>query len=166
MKVKEMRNAAGTLLLLLILLSITGVQVHAQPLESQVSERLFNHLVRLMELQDDLMELGEVASETLVQEGALALVGTSGTAFGLVDTTRTMVEIYENISCSRDRAAVKPIIDKAIQMNLGEIDQVFVKNVNRVIANVDHSAITASGIHLRDELRAISATLKSIGIEP
>src|SRR5258708_38044069 len=94
-------------------------------------------------------------------EVAMNLEATSSTATDYLAAVGTLLEIYSDLSCEEDRAAIRPVIKREIGFYSMQIEP-SINEANLSIAHTHMPGVAAEAIHMRDDLREVKSIFDSV----
>lgn len=120
------------------------------------SSSLVPLMKRLLNYGDDFNSLaGAQRHNTREYEIASDLVSTSALAFAYLEAAKTLLEVYEALSCIRDRESTRRILLDTFRY-YGKRFASEVKVAQSGVAHTKVAAIAVSGAKLRDDLRNLA----------
>ncbi len=94
---------------------------------------------------------------------AIELCELAGSADECTFHVGALINIYQNISTTRDRIAVKPLITMEINYYVRKMDR-SVKRVNQILSFTHRVAIAETGERFKGDLRELIATMERIDL--
>ena len=120
---------------------------------------------RLVNYQNDFIDFAKSQHhDSLEYEVVTSFNVVSNEVFEYVSSTRTLLYIYENLSCDVDRTLAKTMIKKQLNGYLQMLDN-DIKTVNIGLSDVKTPAIATSGTQLKEDLREIKMLLEQLMAE-
>ncbi len=81
-----------------------------------------------------------------------SLLTVASESYSSIDAVSSLLHVYSLISSKSNRAAVRPFIKKKIEI-AAKLLSLNVKSVNLELAQTHNSAVAASGVRLKEDLR-------------
>jgi hypothetical protein len=149
-----------TVAALFIIFLVAGV-ASAQSKPQWSAESLTPKIKILMNYERDMLEVAEAHKGSPEFENAMNLVVAASTTGDYLDAARTLLRVYDNVSCDRDRARIQPLLKAQLSYYAKQTD-VEIRRVNLALSYTNAQGIAATAVRMKDDMRDVKAKFEAL----